>query len=511
MSRSLIARLNRKYGEPVHFKKRKEYLEELEAEVQELTKDVFNLEEIRLDYGKKKKSKKKVIIVGGGFAGLSAAHALTQKGFSVTVLEARDRLGGRVHSLHKFSKGQITEGGAELIGSNHPLWVRYAKEFCFGLNSVTSDESFSGAKLNEPFMLDGREIPDKEAEILQKNLEYVCGEMVKLTKGLDAKSPWLFKDAKRLDNTPLSDWLDQQVASMKISEAEKKLLRIGLESDLANNNAVPTKNQSLLAMLALVKAGKGNAYWKMTEVFRCSMGNDALAQAMAKAVKEKGNKVKCNTPVKRIVLDEQDGVVVTDKHGKNYKADYVILAIPPSTWKYIKMDGEIEKKYKSQMGTAVKYLSAVKSRFWINSGLAPSGASDTLGMTWEGSDNQIVKRGKEIELTVFAGANIAKKMLRLKKKKRKAFFSLELEKMFNGYKTDVIDTNFKAWPEEQWTKAGYSFPNVGEVCTKIKLQNQVYKKRLLFAGEHTCMGYVGYMEGALRSGVTAAKRISELM
>jgi len=65
------------------------------------------------------------------------------------------------------------------------------------------------------------------------------------------------------------------------------------------------------------------------------------------------------------------------------------------------------------------------------------------------------------------------------------------------------------WPGEQWTGAGYSFPAPGQVTTVGPLLAQAHAGgRLHLAGEHCCYKYVGYMEGALQSGLVAAKRIA---
>jgi len=63
------------------------------------------------------------------------------------------------------------------------------------------------------------------------------------------------------------------------------------------------------------------------------------------------------------------------------------------------------------------------------------------------------------------------------------------------------------WPNVPWIETGYACPKVGQVTTIGKFLSVPHKKRLFFAGEHTCMAYFGYMEGALRSGATAAKAI----
>jgi len=87
-----------------------------------------------------------VAVVGGGFAGLSAAYYLTQGGFHVTMLEARDKIGGRVQTSTDLIPGRFIEAGAELIGSNHLLWMTLAKRFGLSLMVVSQDELFTGAR-----------------------------------------------------------------------------------------------------------------------------------------------------------------------------------------------------------------------------------------------------------------------------------------------------------------------------------------------------------------------------
>ena len=74
-------------------------------------------------------SRGKVAVVGAGFAGLAGGFWLARSGFEVRVFEARDRVGGRVHTLRDFSAGRLIEGGAELIGLNHLLWIALAQMF----------------------------------------------------------------------------------------------------------------------------------------------------------------------------------------------------------------------------------------------------------------------------------------------------------------------------------------------------------------------------------------------
>jgi len=82
----------------------------------------------------------RVAVVGAGFAGLASAYFLARSGFEVRVFEARHRVGGRVHTLRDFSPGRLIEGGAELIGLNHTLWIALAQAFGLGFCVVTPEE-----------------------------------------------------------------------------------------------------------------------------------------------------------------------------------------------------------------------------------------------------------------------------------------------------------------------------------------------------------------------------------
>jgi len=75
-------------------------------------------------------------VIGAGLAGLSAAYELRKRGYAVTILEAFNIPGGRTRTVHHLVKHHGMDGGAELIGSNHALWLWYARIFRLGFSEV---------------------------------------------------------------------------------------------------------------------------------------------------------------------------------------------------------------------------------------------------------------------------------------------------------------------------------------------------------------------------------------
>jgi monoamine oxidase len=454
-------------------------------------------------------SRPKVAIVGGGFAGLMAGYALANK-CDVTIFEARDRFGGRVWSQNKSSG--IIEAGGELIGYNHPLWLTLAKQFELGLSVVTSDSNFDALGLEMPFYLDGARLSDRRQETIYDEMTEVIDKMSRRAATIDPHKPWLAAHAQRLDQTALSEWISDLHCS--------RLTRLAIEQQFSNDAGQPTSKQSYLANLAVVAGGalhkQRNAFFTQTETLRCSEGNQSLAERLAAAIGEAGGALHKSTPVCAIHIEE-DRVTVETEGRTPEIADYLVLAIPPSLWPRsrfgkITITPELPRDYYVTMGTVVKYLSPLKQRFWIGEGLAPTATSNLFGVTWEGTDNQIAAPGKDVELSLFAGGPVAHAALDQLASGGKAavdaFYASKIGAVYPNYAANLsLEPDFIAWPEDEWTGGGYSCPAPGDVCRAGPLLRKGFRRRMFFAGEHTCFAYFGYMEGALQSGQLAASTI----
>jgi monoamine oxidase len=510
--RSIFARLSRRYGPKL-----------VGAERQRLVKDKLGSlaplpspeRPARLaDAVAAAKRLPQVAIIGGGLAGLMAGYSLIGR-CNVTLFEARDRVGGRVFSKPRGNGANgIVEAGGELIGYNHPLWLKLAKQFELGLSVITSDSNFDALDLDMPIYVDGKKLTDREMVHIYNEMNEAFARISQRAALIDPARPWDAMNAQELDDRPLSDW----IATLDCEE----LTKLAMEEQFSNDAGQPTSKQSYLANLAVVAGGRlkdqPDAFFTQTETLRCAEGNDALAKRLKSEIENARGSVQLGKPVKAVTLDDE-GVTLEfgDDGAKPFTADYVILAIPPSLWPAapypkIAISPELPLDYYVSMGVALKYLSPLTRRFWIKEGLAPTAISSRIGATWEGTDNQIAPVGSEVELNLFAGAAAAQAALKQYNKDGKKgvddFYSKGIGHIYKGYADHKArEPDFMAWPLDEWTRAGYSCPAPGDVCRAGPLLHKGFRGRMFFAGEHTCFAYFGYMEGALQSGRTAASAV----
>ena len=433
----------------------------------------------------------RVIIVGGGFAGLSAAYELSHAGADVTVLEARNRIGGRVLSFHDLVPGGTVEGGAELIGSNHPIWMRYRERFKLTFLDVTEED----AEL--PIVLDGKRLSALEAEALWKAMDDGLGGLnADAAKIEDPFEPWRTPDAAAFDSRSLGEWID----GLEISPAG----RAGIEAQMTADNGVRTAWQSYLGNLAMIKGGGVEKFWTETEVFRCRGGNQQLASALAAAIGT--DRVRVRSIVSSIDVTKPT-IVVTLADGTRLEGERVILAVPPPVWNRIAIAPRLPAGLAPQMGSNVKFLMALNGRFWRRRKLAPTVLSDgPIHLTWEATDNQKTQAAAMVAFSGGPAADTCRGWTAIERNDR---YLAALQPVYRDLRASFVKARFMDWPSDPWVKASYSFPAPGQVTTMLPLMARPIESRLFFAGEHTCPAFVGYMEGALQSGVRAASAILE--
>lgn len=266
-------------------------------------------------------------------------------------------------------------------------------------------------------------------------------------------------------------------------------------------------------MLTAVKGGGGQRYWSDSEVYRCAGGNDQLARRLAEAIG--ADRIRLGMPVAEVRYSRPDDPLaaasVTCADGGTFACDQIVVAIPPSTWRAIRWTPELPGQLnQQQMGTAVKYLAAVKQRYWLDAQCSQYAISDgPISQTWESTDGQWAAGEGEptAGLTAFSGGPQADQCLSFHKGQLDARYAAALENLYPGFRRHFIAGRFMDWPRQPHTLAGYSFPAPGQI-TSMGAALREGIGRLHFCGEHTCYRFAGYMEGGLYSGAALAARIA---
>ena len=433
----------------------------------------------------------RVVVIGAGFSGLAAAFELTQAGYDVTVVEARNRVGGRVITFSDMVPGKVVEGGGELVGSNHPQWIRYAERFKLALVEASEEDA------EAPIVLGGKRLTSDESDELWEEMEKAFVRIDADAKAIaNPAEPWRTSNAETLDRRSFGSWID----ALDVSP----LCKLGLHTLMMADNGVIAANQSYLGDLAMIQGGGGGAtYWLESETHRCGGGNQQLAQRLAAAVG--AGKVITRMPVRSVTTTDQTARV-TLADGKVLEADHVLLTAPPSTWNRIGFDPLLPSTLAPQMAVNVKCLIALKGRFWRRAELGPELLSDgAINLTWDGTDGQ---PGGAAAMVAFSGGNAADQTREWTAAARAENYLANLEKVYRGIRPNFVKYRYMDWPSDPWSKGSYSFPAPGQVTAQgPTLRSGI--GRLQFAGEYTSYAFMGYMEGALESGAAAARRIAE--
>ncbi|QYU70564.1 FAD-dependent oxidoreductase [Leptolyngbya sp. 15MV] len=500
MSRSLIATLAHRFGPRTTAAERRLFIKATLAASAGLllsTRPASAIARLGRD------SKKRVVVVGAGFAGLAAGHELKAVGYDVTLIDPRRRVGGRVLSFNAtfnntFIDGRNVEGGAELIGSNHPTWMNYKELFGLEMLDVTEDEG----DVIYPIVIDGKPLPDEQGGELWGAMEEALNLMNDLAKDVPEDEPWKADNAQKLDGTSTAEWIN----GLDVPELVKKLMLINQFSD----NGQAAEKQSLLGQLTAVKGGGLEKFWKETEVYRCKGGNGLLAKHLAEKIGM--DRIILGLAARSITL-RNSTVIVEATDGRTIECDDVVFTAPPPTWDRCEISPALPRAMTPQVGVNTKHLVHTKNRAWRMGEPKRSQyvySDGLINQTWEGTDAQGFGDDEPACLVGFAGGPPVEKAMAMSREEREQAFADAYEMFFPGVKDAIVATRYMDWPRDEWAKCSYSFPAPGQVTTVGPLMARAHLNgRLHLAGEHTCYKFVGYMEGGLNSGAAVAKRLAQ--
>lgn len=438
-----------------------------------------------------------VIVIGAGLAGLSAAYELQRAGWQVTVLEARDRVGGRVYSIRSFSNGLVAEGGGEFIEETHTRMLALAEEFGLKRGRVGSwqgeDKDWAS--------FDGRSGPMSDAELwgtnLHQEVEKVWLALAELGELVpDPYQPQTARGADYLDTKSTAEWID----SLDVHPLAKQDF---IQHIRAEYTCEPERH-SLLDL-----ARNAAMYYSTIDRnmnYRVIGGNDLIPRALAAALPD----VRLNAPVTAIQV-LPDAVTVTYRQGDSYltaSSAFAVLAVPLTTARLIEFNPPLPIAHQRMVnelsyGAVTKVLIEYRKRFWNEAGWNGRLVTDApIGYTWHATSHVEHQHGI---LTAYTGGAPGATLASLSDEERIRLAVSEIEKRFPG-SSDLIEcTATVAWPNEPYTRGSYAALAPGEVTAHWKTLFEP-AGRLFFAGEHAA-AIQGFMEGAVESGQRAARTI----
>ena len=439
------------------------------------------------------------IVVGAGLAGLTAAYELEQRGYNVVILEARDRVGGRMGTLDMGD--QHGETGGELLDSKkvHTEMFRYAKKFKVEMVDVGYWEN--GVE-EGAYYIDGKLIPygDFKSELgrpVKREMDRFWNAVEDLSLLIpDHTRPDLAPDAQILDQMNMQDWIND----LNLHPTAKKLAEHHVRAEYDEPHDV-----SVLWMAHQSKVYE-NVGDNKIEVIRFMEGGRAFAQAYVDHI---DGPVLLNHAVTKIRQNDK-GVVVTAS-GSKFKADVAVVTVPLTVLDKITFKPALPANKQAaaenlNYGSHTKVLIEYSKRFWLDLNVGGDTVSDLpIGWTWESTERQVDTTGGI--LIAYSSGDFTDNQINWSDAALIADKVAQIAIMYPGSAQYFESASVHAWHREEWIMGGFLAYGPGQVTQYwnafIEPAGKVY-----FAGEHTDDAYVGYLEGAVRSGMRVAKQIA---
>ena len=416
-----------------------------------------------------------VIVIGAGFAGLAAAHYLKKKKVKVTVLEARNRIGGRVHSFNIPDENLVIELGAEWVGKSHERIISLCDEFNLELfnNQFETHLVYKGKYYGKDQWRYSEQWKGKWDKLIARYHKMSDAEK----KALDKYDWWRYLVNNGCDGMDLD--LRELLDSTDFGESIRHVSAFAALAEYAESSE---KNE----MDYKIRGGNGQLAVKFAE--KVGKENILLDHMVAK-IEQTSTKVKVHC-----------------SNGKTFIADTVICCLPTFSVKKIQwLPGLPVEKVNAI--NALQYARINKHPVLFNERFWPEDFDMVTDLPahyfYHATKSQPGQKGVLMSYTIGDKAavianqdnafhsNIISDALKL------GFGDIQskMQKHWNYY-----------WGNDEFSRGAYALYGIGQWFTLMPLLKKPFMNTF-FAGEHVA-DWQGFMEGAINTGEEAAEMVA---
>jgi len=448
-----------------------------------------------------------VIVIGAGLSGLQAARLMESEGLRVTVLESRNRVGGRVLS-YRHIPGSPEAGGTS-FSAGYARMMQVSQELGVGLVNLDPIRPFFAQRT---LALGGQIISAAEWP------EHALNVMPEHAR---QRMPWGYLSTKMFMNNPYptpSDWLSPDYAHLDVSvreylagEGETDAV-IDLCYDINpgwGNNADHVSAAMVLFAMRFGAAQRGFTGPDGGSAYTAVNGNQSIPEAMAASL---NSEVQLDRRVTGI-SDTGSGVEVACEDGSLHRAARVVCSLPCSLVRNL----AIEPALDSMQAEAVNSVDSqilnqlhltAKRPFWEDDGMAPSMWTDSLaGMII--AEHKGDRPEEVTSLTSWTRGAPAAEMDKLSNEEAAARIVADIERLRPAAKGQLEVAAYHSWYNDPHAAGDWAVWQPGQV-TRYAAHVGRQHGRVHFCGEHTAIANRG-MEGALESSDRVASEVLDLI